>query len=211
MRPWPLVLIFFFCVGALAAQMRIAQPHASALGFSYSLPADWQVVDTMPSLPGVKQKATQSATSEDEKKGVACVQVELAAWHGDPRSFIEVMALPFDCFGSAMADGDLPEFVDGVSKGLRKTWDLSGPVDSSYTLGRHAFWVERAKGTLKSHPENTYTIEFACTLLQKATACWIAMAADANGLQVFESGAVELEGEPPCALVPPTAFARKPS
>jgi len=36
-----------------------AQTHSSDLGFSYSLPSDWEVVDTTPMLPAVLQKAAR--------------------------------------------------------------------------------------------------------------------------------------------------------
>lgn len=205
------MLILLFCSGALAAQTPTTRSYASTFGFSYSLPADWQVVDTASSLPAVRQKVMQDASSEGEKQGAACAQIQLTARHGDPPSAIVTLALPYDCLGRTMTDGDLPGFGGGVSEGLKKTFDVSDPVDGAYTLGRHQIWIERVKATSKAQPDRQYTIEVVCTVLQKAAVCWMAMATDASALQVFESGAVELEGEPPCALVPLTAFAKKPS
>ena len=69
--------------------------HTSAIGFSYTLPADWQVVEfpAPPTLPGIKKQAQQNATIKDEKKGiedekkdVSCVQIAFTARHGDPAS-----------------------------------------------------------------------------------------------------------------------------
>lgn len=78
-------------------------------------------------------------------------------------------------------------------------------------LGRHRLWIERATGTPKSAPDRHYTIEISCSLLKKAAVCWMAMAADATALAVFEHGAVTLEDDLPAALVPAEAFAVKPS
>jgi hypothetical protein len=72
-------------------------------------------------------------------------------------------------------------------------------------------WIERAKGTSKSHPELAYTIEVVCSLVKKAAVCWMAMAADDAALRVFEHGVVTLDGDSAGALVPPTAFDKKPS
>ena len=58
-------------VVALAAQTPAAASlaHPSDLGFSYSLPSDWEVVNATPTLSGVKEQAQQNASTEDEKKG----------------------------------------------------------------------------------------------------------------------------------------------
>jgi hypothetical protein len=71
-------------------------------------------------------------------------------------------------------------------------------------------WIERAKGTPKGHPEISYTIEISCGLLKKAAVCWMAMAADDMALHTFERGVVTLDGGSSEALVPPTAFDKKP-
>jgi hypothetical protein len=55
-----------------------------------------------------------------------------------------------------------------------------------------------------------YTVETVCSVLKKGAVCWMAMAADKAGLQTFENGAVTLDGEVPAALVPATAFQKKP-
>lgn len=213
MKPRTVVSTLIFSTATLLAQATspASQPHTSDLGFSYSLPSDWQVVDAAPSLPAVKQQADQSAISEEEKRGVACVQIALTARHGEPASVVVVVDLPFDCFGQTMADKDLPGFAQGASEGIKQSFDISDPVYGSYTLGTHSVWIERAKGTPKGHPESPYTVEIACSLLKKGAVCWMAMAADPGALQVFESGSVALEGEPASVLVPPTAFDKKPS
>ena len=187
------------------------QAHASQLGFSYSVPKDWEVVDAQGTLPGVKAEATQNATSDEEKKGLACVQVALTARHGDPVSVLVEIALPFDCFGQQMTDKDLPGFAEGASQGLKQSFDVGEPMLGAYALGSHSMWIERAKGTPKGHPELSYTVEITCSLLKKAAVCWMAMAADDTALHVFEHGAVTLDGEPANSLVPPTAFDKKPS
>jgi len=199
-------------LGQAPASAPAPQVHTSDIGFSYSVPADWEVVDTKPALPAVQQEVGKTATSADEKKGIACAQVPLTARHGNPASVIVVVALPFDCFGQTMTDKDLPAFAEGASGGLKNTFDLSDPVYGAYMLGSHSLWIERAKGTLKDHPElqRAYTVEIVCTPLKKGAVCWMAMAADDSGLQVFEQGAITLDGESAAALVPATAFDKKP-
>ena len=207
--------VLFLCCATLAAQDQASSTapkvHASALGFTYSLPSDWDVVDAQPALPVVKQQAEQNATSEDEKKGVACVQVDLTARRGDPASVVVIVTLPFDCFGQTMTDKDLPGFAVGAAEGLKQSFDISDPVYGSYTLGSHYLWIERAQGIPKNSPSSHYTVEIACGLLKKGAVCWMAMAADDTSLQAFEHGTVSLDGEPATALVPADAFAKKPS
>lgn len=185
--------------------------HASELGFSYSMPSDWDVMDSAPTLPQAKEQASQNATDEEEKKGLACVQVALTARHGDPASVVVEVALPFACFGQEMTEKDLPGFANGASEGLKQSFDVSEPVFGSYALGSHSMWIERAKGNPKGHPELPYTVEVACSLLKKAAVCWMAMAADEASLIAFERGAVTLDGEAAISLVPATAFDKKPS
>jgi hypothetical protein len=185
--------------------------HTSELGFAYSVPTDWTVVDNSSTLPDVKQQAQQNATSAEDKRGEACVQIPLTARHGDPTSLLVVVQLPFDCLGQAATEKDLPGFADGASEELKKKFDFSDPSYGSYSLGTHTMWIERIKGTLKDHPESAYTVEIACSVLRKGAVCWMAMAADNEALEVFEKGTVALEGEAPKALVPSTAFDKKPA
>jgi hypothetical protein len=210
-----LVLLMVFCSASLLVQAAAPNPtpesHASDLGFSYSIPTDWEVVDTHPMLPAVKQQQSQTATSEDEKKGIECVQIALTARHGTPVSVVVVMELPFACFGQDMTEKDLPGFAQGASEGLKKSFEISDPVYGAYTLGTHNMWIERAKGVVIGHPDAVYTLEIACSLLKKGAVCWMAMAADNSALKTFENGTVTLDGEAPVALVPTTAFGAKPS
>jgi hypothetical protein len=159
----------------------------------------------------VQQKVETEATSEDEKKGAACIQVALTARHGTPASVVVVVALPFDCFGQQMTEKDLPGFASGASEGLKKTFDISNPVHGAYVMGSHNLWIERATGNLKGHPEVQYTVETVCSILKKGAVCWMDMSADDAALEVFEHGSVTLDGEAPAALVPATAFDKKPS
>lgn len=206
------ICLFLAAGAALMAQAPAAvKAHPSELGFSYSIPSDWEVVDSQGSLPAAKEQATQNATSEEEKKGLACVQLALTARHGEPSSVMVEVALPFDCFGQQISDKDLPGFASGASEGLKQSFDIGEPVFGSYALGSHSMWIERAKGSPKGHPELPYTIEIACSLLKKAAVCWMAMAADDAALKTFEGGAVTLDGDVAAALVPTTAFDKKPS
>jgi hypothetical protein len=185
------------------------QIHTSDYGFSNSIPSDWEVVDTRPMLPVVQQQQTQTATSEDEKKGIACVQITMLARHGNPPSVIEAIVLPFDCFGQSFTDKDLASFAGGVSEGMKKIFDIHDPVFTAYQLGTHSIWIERASATYVDHPEVKRTLETVCTLLKKGAVCWMALAADVDALQTFEHGAVTLEGDAPTVLVPEYTFQKK--
>jgi hypothetical protein len=205
------VVAFWSGSGQAPAQAAAAQQHVSGLGFSYSVPGDWEVVDSQGKLPGVKEQADKNASSNEEKKGLACVQIALTARHGDPASVMVEVALPFDCFGESMTEAQLPGFASGASEGLKQSFDMGEPVTANYSLGSHTMWIERAKGTPKGHPELSYTVEITCGLVKKAAVCWMAMAADETALRAFEHGVVNLDGESSGALVPPTAFGKKPS
>lgn len=203
-------LLFLLCAAPLLAQAPAAQAHASDIGFTYSIPSDWEVVDTNLSLPAVQQDIAKTAKSEDEKKGISCVQVALTARHGDPPSVVVVVALPFDCYGTTMTEKDLASFGSGASEGIKNTFNISDPVRGSYLVGTHSMWVERATGAPKDNPAVKYTVETVCSILKKGAVCWMAMASDDAGLQTFEHGAVALDGEAAAILVPVNAFAKKP-
>ncbi len=202
--------LLVLCCSPLLAQAPAAQVQTSDIGFSYSIPADWEVIDTKPTLPAVRQKVENEAASEDERKGAACAQVALTARHGAPASVVVVVALPYACFGQQMTDKDLPDFGSGASKGLKKSFDISGQVRGAYSLGAHSLWIERSTGALIGHLEVKYTVETVCSILKKGAVCWMTIAADDAALQTFEHGAVTLDGEAAPALVPAEAFARKP-
>jgi hypothetical protein len=210
-----LIPLGVLCCVLPAAQTPSSRPspqaHTNALGFSYSLPADWEIVGAEPALPAAKQQAEQMAGSEDEKKGIACAEIALTARHGNPPNVVVVVALPFGCYGQSLTAKDLPGFGAGAAEGLKQNLNITDTVYGSYALGGHNFWIERAKGAAKSKPDTPETIEIACSVLKKAAVCWMTMAVDADGLRAFEDGTVTLDGEPAAALVPADAFARKPS
>lgn len=202
-------IVVIALAGAMLARAQgPSRTFKNPLGFSYAIPADWETVDYSAQA---KEQARQGATTEDAKKGLQCVEMGLMARHGSPSSVIVEVALPFDCFGQTMTSADLPGFGAGASRGLRQNFDLGTPVVGAYQLGKHDFWIERAKGTLTQNPSVSYTVEIACTVAQKAAVCWMTMAADPQALSAFESGMVSLDGEAPEALVPANAFDKKPS
>lgn len=202
-------LILLLGGAAVLQSQSLAVTHTSQeLGFSFALPADWQVMDTSALA---KEEARQSAQDADEKKGLGCAQVGLTARHGNPPSVITEVALPFDCFGEKMSQADLPGFASSASTGLQQNFDLGEPAYGSYSLGSHPFWIERVRGSVKGQPEMPYTIEIACSIANKAAVCWMTMAADASALTTFEQAPVSLDGDMPAALVPAGAFDKKPS
>jgi hypothetical protein len=184
------------------------------IGFAYSLPAEWETLASQLATPDVPYPAV-----EGPKKGNACTQVELTARHGTPSSVVVVVALPFDCYGQSLTEKNLADFAAGAAEGLKQTFDVTNPVLTNYTLGSHNMWIERASGTVKGQPNAKYTLEIACTVMNKGAACWMIMAADPAHLQTFEQEAVTLEGDAFDAIVPagavpipgPAPAANKPS
>ena len=110
-----------------------------------------------------------------------------------------------------MTVSDLENFGEGAAQGMKQTFDLTDPVQTTYPLGSHTMWIERANGTPKNHAESSFTFEIACTVLEKGAVCWMTMAADAASLQAFEKGTVSLDGETATTLVPANTFLQKPS
>ena len=147
---------------ALAATQP-AQIDDSEVGFNYSLPADWELV-APPPAPKITVPFPDAVAA---KKGDACVELVFTAKHGTPASVVVVVALPFACYGQPMKPSDLANFGVGAAEGLKQTFDVTNPVEGNYSLGSHAIWIERAKGTPKGHPENPFTLEIACTVLEK--------------------------------------------
>jgi hypothetical protein len=178
------------------------QVDDSDAGFKFSLPADWEFV-APPSAPKVTVPFPDAMGA---KKGDACVEVVFTAKHGTPASVVVVTALPFACYGQSMKPSDLGNFGAGAAEGMKQTFDVTDPVEGNYTLGSHAVWIERAKGTPKGHPANPFIFEIACTVLAKSAVCWMTMAADAASLQAFENAPVTLDGDSSAALVPASAF-----
>jgi hypothetical protein len=187
---------------AETTRAQLPQVENSDVGFNYSLPSDWEFM-APPPAPKPTVPFPDAVTT---KKGDACVEVVLTAKHGTPASVVVVTALPFACYGQTLNSGDLGNFGAGAAEGLKQTFEITGAVQGGYTLGSHAVWIERAKGTPKGHPENPFTFEIACTVLAKGAVCWMTMAADAASLQAFEKAPVTLDGERSTALVPANAF-----
>jgi hypothetical protein len=196
-------------LGQAPAAAPTALPHASDIGFTYSIPSDWEVTEAVPAT-AAQQQAIDNAPSEDAKKGMACAQMLLTAHHGEPPTVIVIVALPFDCFGQQMTGKDLPGVAQGASEGIGKNLDISGPSYGTYSLGSHSVWIERATGSVIGHPEIKRIVETVCSILKKGAVCWLTLAADDAALQIFEHGSVTLDGETPTVLVPATAFDKKP-
>jgi len=206
-----LPILFFLTAPLLSQAPPAAAPTAEDFGFTYHLPRSWDAVDAQSTLPEIKQQQAANAKTDEERKGIACVQIPISARQATPPSFLAVVALPFDCFGQIMTAKDLPGFAEGSSEGPRKFLDFSDPVYGSYAMGGHNLWIERAKGSPKGHPEMPYTLEIACSLLKKAAVCWMTVAGDQQALKDFEGSAVILDGDFYPELVPPTAFDQKPA
>lgn len=211
-----ILIVLMVLFGAASPGQQAPPPSApgtssSDLGFTYSVPKGWELLDTPATLAQQRAEASQSAASEEEKKGVACLRPILMARDQSSGSILFVEALPFGCFGHVMSNEDLPGFASAAPEVLKQSFDVGDPVHVTYALGTHNMWIERARATLKNHPEVPFTVEITCGLLKKAAVCWMAVAENDNALHAFESAAVTLDGETVNALVPPGAFGKKPS
>jgi len=216
MKAQPFIVLLGLSAAVFVAQSPSpAQPqagtHSADLGFSYSVPHDWEVLSAPSSVDQQKSEASRNAATDEEKKGLACLEPVLTARDRKSGSILSVEALPFACFGHELTNEDLPGFAASAPEVLKQSFDLGEPVFATYVLGTHSMWIERAHATLKDHPEVSFTVEIACGLLKKAAVCWLAVAGDDDALRAFERAAVILDGETLNALVPPTAFDKKPS
>lgn len=119
---------------AAPAATQPPQVENSDVGFSYSLPADWEFV----APPPAPEPTVPFPDAVTAKKGDACVEVVLTAKHGTPASVVVVMALPFACYGQTMKPGDLANFGAGAAEGLKQTFEITEAVQGNYTLGSHA-------------------------------------------------------------------------
>jgi hypothetical protein len=211
-------LFAFLSVLAFSCSALFAQPHASTkpsaplhvstndVGFSYSLPADWEFVDMSASLSALQKQAQQTPGDDELKQGAACMQIALTAHHGSPGSMIAAVVLPSACMGKEMAPADLPGFGIAATQGIQMGFDVGDPLLAEYYLGSHKVWAARAKGNPAGHPELPYTVETVCTLVKKGAVCWMALAANDSGLATFELGPVSLDQDAPTALVPANTF-----
>jgi hypothetical protein len=199
---------------ARGAPAQPAHVQRDDIGFSSTLPADWQFI-TATSGP---RAVVPYPAAAPPRKGDACIDMAMTASKSSSASVAVVLALPFKCYGQTMAASDLQNFGLGAAAGLKQAFAIVSQAQGNYFLGNHPVWIERADGTALDRPENPYTFEIACTVLTKGAACWITMAADAASLHDFEQQAVILEGEKFNALVPaadapvvPTPAPKKPS
>jgi hypothetical protein len=196
MNPRHFSLILAICCALSPAQAPAGHSVSTAeLGFAYQIPADWDAVDVQSTLPEVKRRRLEKARSDEEKKEIACIRIPISARRGAPPSYLAVVGLPLGCFGQGMTEKDLPGFAQGSSEGLREIFDFGDPLFSTYLLGSHHMWIQRAKGNLKGHPEMAFTLEIACGMLKKAAVCWMAVAGDDQSLKDFERTAVTLDGD----------------
>jgi len=140
-------------------------------------------MDTPPTLPAMLQQAARDYGNEAAKMA-ACLQLPLTA---------NTATRPPPCGGGAVVDcvghpytaADIPSLASNVTDGLKKNVEVASPVNSTYTLGTHSMWIQRASGTLVGHPEIKVTMETVCSVLKKGVACWMVIAADDASLQTL--------------------------
>lgn len=201
-----------FCTLLWAALPAVAQtpaltPHVTPIGFTINLDADWTEIDMSAQMAAARQQVAQAAISEVEKRGITCLEMPLTARHGNPPSMLTVVDLPWSCMGIQATEKDLPGFGMGALQNLRQQFEMEEPATSTFALGHHAGWTARAKAT----PRGTqlgYTIEVACTLVEKGSVCAMIVAADATTLSHFEQLPVVLDGTSFPALVPAGTYGK---
>ena len=181
------------------------QTHTSDIGFSYSLPLDWKIINTKPKFLLLKERATTESKTDSEKKYNSCAEIDLMAQNGNPASVIEVTTLSFACYGEVLKDVDLPVFASARAWSFSESFGISDTALREYKIGTHSVWIERARGISIAHPEVRVTLETVCSFLRKSAVCWRIIAANQASLDTFERGAVTLEGESSLALVPAEA------
>ena len=98
-----------------------------------------------------KSEASRNAATDEEKKGLACLEPVLTARDRKSGSVLSVEALPFACFGHEMTNDDLPGFAAGAPEVLKQSFDLGEPVFAKLRPG-HAQHVDR---TGPRHPEGS--------------------------------------------------------
>lgn len=189
----------------LPAPARTVPTPANDLGYIYRLPDDWQIVSPSAAHPPQQQEDEKTPGAE-LRKGLACVEVELTARHGDPPTVVVVVGLPFACYGETITEQELPGFGVGAAEGLKQTLEITNPITASYRLAGHQMWLQRARATPKGKTAPGYTVEIACTLLNKGAVCWMTQAADEPSLRIFERSPVTLDGDSFPALVPADTF-----
>lgn len=156
--------------------------------------------------PSPQRDEKQKPPILEEKKGIACLKVPLTAQYGDPPTTVVVDALPYDCYGQKITPEDLQALGAGAAGGLKGTFDVTEPIETTYKLAEHDVWIERTSASTKGKPVPAYTLEVVCTLLARAAVCWVARAAGEAGLRAFEHLPVTLDGTHAAALVPDNVF-----
>ena len=179
---------------------------SSDMGYSYTYPSGWEVVDMKPAMPVIRQKVEESATSAEEKKGAECAQIDLMLRNRSPLSMIEIMSMKNNCFDMKLNSDNLAAFGLSVDEGLKKSLDVSNPVYSAYKLGSHRMWIEKATASIRNSTLNNSILEVSCTILHKGFICLVTFAHDSDALNIFESGKVTLDEDAPIALVPEGVF-----
>jgi hypothetical protein len=174
------------------------------LGFTFSYPAAWQVVNTEAIQATPDKQEGENSKSDPMSHAAQCSQNQniIVSLPGKPPSLMQVMAIAYECTGLTLSEKDLPVFALAVESRMTKRFLLRNPVFDSYNLGSRKVWIERARETTQESPELSVTVENACALLKKPAVCLTAFAGDEAALQVFEQSAVTLDGEASPGLVP---------
>ena len=209
-------LILATCASAALAQTGAPQAansstaqqltYTSEMGFSFTYPSDWEVMNMQTTLPEIRKKIEDESTSKEEKQGAECVQISMLIRHGSPASVIEAIVLPSDCVGTQYKDSDIANIGQGMAQGINSSINAQNPVFGSYKIGTHHIWILREQGTFKSRPEVNMTVEVLCGVLKKGVVCWAGFITNDDALKIFENSIVTLDGESPARIVSPDAF-----
>ena len=172
--------LLVICAAPLAGQTlasAAASTHTDPLGFSFSLPAGWELLDMQPKLPVIRPALRERMPRRGRKEGsglrsVAVHSASRRSTVGDLEVTLS-LRLPWD---QMYTDKDLPDVGSGIAEGVKGSFNVVDPVYGIYILGSHRVWIERATGNFISHPDWKREFEAACTLLKSGVACWMAFA-----------------------------------
>ncbi len=184
-------------------------------GFSSTYPTDWQ--DLTATLPSQMTKQLKKMESEKDpaymlaRRRLECRQPVLRVQHGNPASFITVIAFPHACTKSDAKAGE-SAFILGAAMGscsnTPSKYDIKDTLQGAYRVGGAAFVIEKSVGSPKDHPEMKVTLERVCGWLKSAEVFWQAELRDEEAVKVFEGALTSIDGAAPSPLVPPSAIAK---
>lgn len=184
------------------------QSFSSDLGFTYSIPADYTVVDAQPMMPVLRMQEERTADSAAEKKGMDCAQPILVARHANG-SVIVVMGLTSDCMGTPLTADQLAQMGIGVVQGMEQGPSgvvLKNPQYGAFRQSDHDFWIVKSNAPTKDAPDTPHWLEAVLTVVPRGVVFWLFTTPDGAQTAGFENTLLHFGSGGDAPLVPATAF-----